>query len=181
FPTLRSVSGFFANEKFKIRGPQKPKNKIAIVAVDADALAQYGRWPWHRDFTAKLIENTFKAGAKVVGLDMVFSEPDQRIPSEMAEILKGQNMGNLVDLFETDPALAATIQKYSDRLVLGWLSDANCSPKYATKDECPVALPEAIASLPQGMARFGLDVFTPGVGFNPETTPLWSGVTVTSN
>ena len=119
FPSLRSVSGFFTNEKFRLRGPQPPKNKIAIVAVDNDSLASVGRWPWHRDVIAKLIDKTFDAGAKVVGLDIVFSEPDQRIPSEMAEILKSQNLGNLVDLFETDPALTATIQKHADNLVLG--------------------------------------------------------------
>lgn len=181
FPPLRAVSGFFTNQKFKLRGKQAPKNKIAIVAIDGESLSDYGRWPWHRDLTAKLIDKAFEAGAKVVGLDIVFSEPDKRVPAEMSEILKGQNMGNLVDLFETDPALANAIQKYSDRLVVGWMSEANCTPKYADKDECPVTLPEALASLPTEMPKFSFDAFSSGTGFDPASTPLWSAVTITPN
>ena len=181
FPSLRSISGFFTNQKFRLRGPQAPKNKIAIVDVDGDALSQLGRWPWHRDVTAKLIEKAYEAGAKVVGLDMIFSEPDQRIPGEMAEILKGQNMGNLVDLFETDPTLAATLKKHSDTLVTGWMTEGDCFPKYEKAEICAVTNPDAMAITPKDFEKYAIDFFNPGQGFNAQTTPLWSAVYATAN
>src|SRR4051812_37133122 len=71
FPTLQVVSGFFTDQKFKLRGSEAPKNKIVLVEIDSEALANYGRWPWHRDITAKLFSNIFDAGAKVVGADIL--------------------------------------------------------------------------------------------------------------
>src|SRR4051794_7435372 len=43
FPALRTVNGWFTNLKFFARGPIEPKNKIVIVEIDSDALAQLGR------------------------------------------------------------------------------------------------------------------------------------------
>jgi adenylate cyclase len=181
FPTLRVVSGAFTNIKFRIRGAQAPKNKIVVVEVDSPSLEEVGRWPWHRDVIAKLIDKAFDAGAKVVGLDIVFSERDQRIPSKMAEDLKARNMGNLVDHFETDPLLAATIRKHSDRLVLGWATDALCSPKYTDKEDCPVSDPEWIAHLPQGIEKFAFNQFNTVGVFDLQKTPLLSVPTVIAN
>src|SRR4051794_28394723 len=85
FPRLRTFSGFFTDKKFHMRGPQPPKNKIVIVEVDSPSIETFGRWPWHRDVTGLLISKIAESGAKVIGLDMVFSEPDQRVPPELAE------------------------------------------------------------------------------------------------
>src|SRR4051812_48582782 len=68
FKKLRSVTTWFTDRKFRIRGPEQPKNKIVIVEIDSNAINEVGRWPWHRDMMAKLIRKTFDAGAKVVGL-----------------------------------------------------------------------------------------------------------------
>src|SRR4051812_6095929 len=65
FKKLRGVTVWFTDRKFKIRGPEAPKNKIVIVEVDSNSILEFGRWPWHRDVTAKLIEKTFQAGPKV--------------------------------------------------------------------------------------------------------------------
>jgi adenylate cyclase len=179
FSKLRSVSGVFTDLKFKIRGVQPPKNKIVVLEVDSDSLERYGRWPWHRDVTAKLIDKAFEAGAKVVGLDIAFSEKDQRIPEEMGEILKGQKMANLVDLFETDPVLASTIQKHANNLVLGWFTETACFPKYSAED-CPVSN-EQYRDIPQSIEKFGFDVFNPNPGYDIQKTPLLSAVNLISN
>jgi adenylate cyclase len=116
--------------KFKIRGKRNPINKIVIIEVDSPSIDQYGRWPWHRDVVAKLIDNAFSAGARVVGMDMVFSEPDRRVPEKLAEALEKIKMGFLVKEYETDLKLIETYNRHSDRVVLGWTTESACRPLY---------------------------------------------------
>jgi CHASE2 domain-containing sensor protein len=50
---------------------------VIIVAVDEISLSQIGRWPWSRATHAKLINRLHQEGAAVIGLDIVFAEPDK--------------------------------------------------------------------------------------------------------
>jgi serine/threonine-protein kinase len=49
--------------------------RIAVIAIDDTSIANIGRWPWHRDVHAKLIDDLKSAGAKVVGYTVFFAEP----------------------------------------------------------------------------------------------------------
>ena len=49
---------------------------VVIVAVDESSLSRIGRWPWSRKIHADLIKRLKQEGAAVVGLDIIFSEPD---------------------------------------------------------------------------------------------------------
>jgi adenylate cyclase len=54
-----------------------PDPRIAIVDIDEASLARLGRWPWGRDVVATLLHKLFdRYGAKIVGFDVVFAEPD---------------------------------------------------------------------------------------------------------
>ncbi|OFZ21735.1 MAG: hypothetical protein A2X94_15725 [Bdellovibrionales bacterium GWB1_55_8] len=174
FPTLRRVSGLFTDAKFKVRGPESPKNKVIIVEVDSRSIEAIGRWPWHRDATALLISQIMEAGAKVVGLDIVFSEPDQRVPDELKAILRQNKLGNIAEQFETDLFLESVIRQYADRLVLGWTSDQYCQPLYLGHDECAVAEPEVLETHPAGFEKFAYTHFESPSGFDPTRTPLMS-------
>lgn len=47
-----------------------------IVAIDEPSLADIGQqWPWPRSLHAKLVERLRAAGARAVGLDIIFAEP----------------------------------------------------------------------------------------------------------
>jgi adenylate cyclase len=129
--------------KFKIRGPTAPRNNIVIVEVDGPAVDKYGRWPWHRNVVANLIDNIFASGAKVVGMDMTFSEKDERVPPELAAVLAKNNLGVLANQFETDLQLVDTYKRRSAGLVTGWTSDSACRPLY---DNDQAVLPEAKAA-----------------------------------
>jgi len=49
--------------------------RIAIIAIDDASVANIGRWPWQRNLHASLIKKLSEAGAKVIGLTLLFSEP----------------------------------------------------------------------------------------------------------
>lgn len=57
--------------------PARPAEPGAvIVAIDEPSFAEIGRqWPWPRDIHARLVDALRKAGARVVGLDLIFSDP----------------------------------------------------------------------------------------------------------
>lgn len=63
--------------------PARPANGPVIVAIDEPSLAEVGlQWPWPRDLHAKLIEALRKAGAKAIGLDIIFAEPSNPTADE---------------------------------------------------------------------------------------------------
>lgn len=56
--------------------PPRPQNGPVVVAIDEPSMAEIGRqWPWPRDLHARLIEALRQAGARAIGLDIVFAEP----------------------------------------------------------------------------------------------------------
>ncbi len=63
---------------------------IRIVDIDEEALKNYGQWPWSRSLDAELIDKLREAGAVVVGLDIVFAEPDRTSPKLLLAQLSKQ-------------------------------------------------------------------------------------------
>src|SRR5690348_5747852 len=54
-----------------------PSDRIAVIAIDEQSIANIGRWPWSRDVIAKLIDELAAAHAKVVGDTVFFFEPQK--------------------------------------------------------------------------------------------------------
>jgi len=52
-----------------------PSNKIAVIAIDDESIANIGRWPWPRDVHAAMHEILTKGGAKAIGQTVFFVEP----------------------------------------------------------------------------------------------------------
>ncbi len=181
FPALSRATNVMTDLKFKTRGPISPKNKVVVVDIDSPALETLGRWPWHRDVMAYLIEKTFQAGAKVVGLDMIFSEADVRVPQDLRQLLKqGKISDDVITKFETDHQLEEVIRRYRNRLVLGWVTELQCQPLYEEPQFCPVTDPGAISQFPPGFDKFSFDQFS-AKNFNPTRTPIVSFVTPITN
>jgi adenylate cyclase len=63
--------------------PARPADGPVIVAIDEPSLAEIGlQWPWPRDLHAKLVEALRGAGAKAIGLDIIFAEPSSPAADE---------------------------------------------------------------------------------------------------
>lgn len=61
--------------------PRTPRADVVIVAVDEASLARIGRWPWRRAVHATLVQRLHAAGARAVGLDLLFHEADSSDPA----------------------------------------------------------------------------------------------------
>jgi serine/threonine-protein kinase len=55
----------------------KPSSPVVIVSIDDESIAQLGRWPWPRSVIAGMIDSLSKSGARVIGVDILFSEPEK--------------------------------------------------------------------------------------------------------
>ncbi|NNE63715.1 MAG: CHASE2 domain-containing protein [Gammaproteobacteria bacterium] len=54
---------------------KQPSERIAIIAIDDESIANIGRWPWPRDLHAEIIQKLANGGAKVIGQTVFFLEP----------------------------------------------------------------------------------------------------------
>ncbi|MEO8331055.1 MAG: serine/threonine-protein kinase [Gallionella sp.] len=52
-----------------------PSDKIAVIAIDDQSIANLGRWPWPREIHAKMVDILAAGHAKVIGYTVFFFEP----------------------------------------------------------------------------------------------------------
>jgi adenylate cyclase len=62
---------------------------VAVVDIDEVSLSRYGQWPWPRTLVADLVRRIAAADPLVLGIDIVFAEPDRLSPPEIARELPG--------------------------------------------------------------------------------------------
>ncbi|MEW6534777.1 MAG: CHASE2 domain-containing protein [Candidatus Auribacterota bacterium] len=72
---------------FQQRGVQEFSEDVVIAAVDEKSIAALGRWPWSRSVLASLVERLNELGAAVIGFDMVFSEQESGLQSDVKELI----------------------------------------------------------------------------------------------
>ena len=73
--------------------PRETKGHTYTVIVDIDekSLEEVGQWPWSRTVLADLFKKSAEAGMLVLGLDILFAEPDRTSPNLIAEDIKLKN------------------------------------------------------------------------------------------
>jgi adenylate cyclase len=54
----------------------EPTGKVAVVAIDDESIARLGRWPWSRSLIARLVMALSDYKVSVIGMDLLFTEPD---------------------------------------------------------------------------------------------------------
>lgn len=75
---LAGMNNYFYDLVFRLRGSEKPLEKIIIVAIDEETLAKLGPWPLRRSCYASVLEK-MKA-AEVVAFDIVMAETVREDP-----------------------------------------------------------------------------------------------------
>lgn len=86
-PTPLQIARLKSFDLYQQLAPREYRDApVRVVDIDEEALARFGQWPWPRSLLAKLVDRLADAGAAVVALDMVFSEPDRTSPGRVAEL-----------------------------------------------------------------------------------------------
>lgn len=57
---------------------QTALKEIVIVEIDEKSIKEIGRWPWGRDVQAGLVGKISKGSPKVIGIDIMYTEPENK-------------------------------------------------------------------------------------------------------
>ncbi|UCF57494.1 MAG: CHASE2 domain-containing protein, partial [Deltaproteobacteria bacterium] len=77
-PLLEALERIIYSVEMRLDLPRSVgENKIAIVNIDDKSLKQLGPWPWPRHLIAEMIYILKSNGAKLIGLDLIFSQKEQ--------------------------------------------------------------------------------------------------------
>ncbi|OED40632.1 hypothetical protein AB833_11205 [Chromatiales bacterium (ex Bugula neritina AB1)] len=67
-------------------GQSTPPDDLIVVGIDGRSVAENGRWPWSRLDQATIVDNLTAAGAKVILIDILYSEPSLNAPVKDARL-----------------------------------------------------------------------------------------------
>jgi serine phosphatase RsbU (regulator of sigma subunit) len=73
--------GFDAMQRIWPRTMDRPQ--VLIVGIDEGSLKQLGQWPWPRTLVAELVERIAACKPLVLGVDVIFAEPDRLSPPQL--------------------------------------------------------------------------------------------------
>lgn len=85
----------------KASSSRNPSEKVAVIAIDDQSIANIGRWPWSREVHAKMIDLLAAAKAKVIGNTVFFSEPQVdpglNYINKFSQLYANSSLKNLAD------------------------------------------------------------------------------------
>jgi adenylate cyclase len=116
---LENLENNVLDLKFRVRGgPETAQERaqfqdraqVVIVAVDEKShrMEDLGLWPWPRVKVATLIRNLVDCDARVVGFDMVFSEPDISRAAPLIQSIEQR----YADVTRPDPEFVAFLEQF---------------------------------------------------------------------
>ncbi|MBA3772976.1 MAG: CHASE2 domain-containing protein [Ramlibacter sp.] len=113
---------------------RQPSDRIAVIAIDDQSIANIGRWPWQRDVHAQLIDQLAAAKAKTIVHTTFFFEPQtdrglvfiRKIKEALGPVAEGQGgsaeqLGKVIaeaeQTLDTDAKLAASMARAGNVLL----------------------------------------------------------------
>ncbi len=87
-PFLRFMELKALDLRMVSRGTSPAGGETLIVAIDEKSLGELGRWPWPRTTIARLVDVLKGYGAKAVGFDIVFAEPEGDSDAALARTIE---------------------------------------------------------------------------------------------
>ena len=174
---------------------RQPSDRIAIIAIDDQSIANLGRWPWSRDIHARLISKLAEANAKTIVQTTFFFEPQidsglkyirkmkglvtfNTEPSEFKEQLV-KLIAEAESVLDTDTVLAASIQKSGNVLLPSYFELGELQgrpdkqlPAFAAKSSIEESSGFSVAAQSFQMPIDALGTAAAGIGhLNPHADP----------
>ena len=95
YPFIKQLENWTYDARLNFTLPDSLDDRVVIVDIDENSLAEVGRWPWGRDKLATIVNNLFNHyEADVVGFDIVFAEKDESSGLEKFEQLARGSLKN---------------------------------------------------------------------------------------
>jgi PAS domain S-box-containing protein len=84
FPLLDLIEMKTYDLRVLSRGHLQPSSAVVLAVIDEKSLTTAGRWPWPRSKLAAVVDILSHDGARVIGFDMAFLEPDDNPQNDLA-------------------------------------------------------------------------------------------------
>lgn len=134
---VQNLDGRVTTQMFRFRGEHPAHPDVVVVEIDERGAQRYGLWPWPRDIIATALTKLLDADAKVIGLDIDFTDETHTNPREKVWL----------DALSTADALSPQAQAVKDELQ----ARANDTPD----DRLEAAFKKGGARIVQGTIVFG--------------------------
>ncbi|MCJ7773561.1 MAG: CHASE2 domain-containing protein, partial [Desulfobacterales bacterium] len=102
---LDSIEFKFYDAMIAFKGVSEPSNEILIVDIDNASIEELGRWPWPRSIIAKGISKISSGNPKVIGLNIILSEPEKNAGIDELYKLETIFINNLLKATQDQGAL----------------------------------------------------------------------------
>jgi adenylate cyclase len=101
FPPFKRAELSLIDLRFKQRGPlprAADSSAIVIVEISRESFKSLpDKWPWPKSYYTRLVKNLKRAGARAVGLDIIFTSSDRKDSAEEREFRQAlREAGNTV-------------------------------------------------------------------------------------
>ncbi|OUR77355.1 hypothetical protein A9Q83_11710 [Alphaproteobacteria bacterium 46_93_T64] len=119
--------------------PVDEASAVVVIDIDEKSLSAVGQWPWPRDMMAEMVSRLTKAGAVVIGFDIVFPEEDRLSPPILAKTLRGidQETRNKLSKLQSNDEVFANALRQSRVVLGGFVSNESDVVQTKTLDLLP--------------------------------------------
>lgn len=116
FSVFESLGRVVYSVQMRLDSPRNPgANVVAIVNIDDKSIKQLGPWPWPRQLIAEMIDILKNNGAKLIALDLLFSEKERNLGlQEIRELQK--TIQERSGTSTKDPSLLKNLSDIENRL-----------------------------------------------------------------
>jgi len=116
FSVFESLGRVIYSIQMRLDAPRNPgANIVAIVNIDDKSIKQLGPWPWPRQLIAEMIPILKNNGAKLIALDLLFSDKERNLGlQEIRELQK--TIQERSGTSTKDPSLLKNLSDIESRL-----------------------------------------------------------------
>jgi adenylate cyclase len=154
---LQSLDNIIYDARLRATMPQTLDDRVVIIDIDEQSLAEVGRWPWGRNQMAALTDEIFdRQGAALLGFDVLFAEADnssglktlQRLASTdlKADTAFVARVADLQGAMDYDARFAKAIEKRP--VVLGYYLTSDRGGRTSGVMPTPVMSADALKGRP---------------------------------
>jgi len=113
---FESLGRLIYSVQMRLDFPRNPgANVVAIVNIDDKSIKQLGPWPWPRQIIAEMIPILKNNGAKLIALDLLFSEKERNLGLQEIRDLQ-KTIQERLGTSPSDPSLLKRLSDIESRL-----------------------------------------------------------------
>ena len=161
--------------RFQLRPLRPVSDKIMLIGIDDPAIEALGRWPWPRDYHAGLIQilSDEKYKPKVIGFDILFTEPDEAHPEcDQTLVEETRACGNIVYAYFFEEDKQKAVLPFAELAEVSQLGFINAPPD---RDGVTRSFPVFIEYQGKYYPSLGFQLITDYLDIDPQDVEIIPG------